>query len=56
MPAHCKELMEYHNRHVAIHPRFNKLTALRIAVEKGDGYLDKDATSHELHHHSLFVH
>ena len=31
---------------VAIHPRFNKLiTALRTAVEKGDGSLDKDATS-----------
>jgi hypothetical protein len=57
MPAHCKELMEYHNGHVAIHHRFNKrITALRTAVEKGDGSLDKDATSHKLHHHSLFVH
>jgi hypothetical protein len=33
---------------VAIHPRFNKLiTALRTAVEKGDGTLDKEATSHD---------
>jgi hypothetical protein len=31
---------------VFIHPKFNKLiTSLRTAVEKGDGSLDKDATS-----------
>ena len=31
---------------MAIHSRFNKLIiALRTAVEKGDGSLDKDATS-----------
>jgi len=34
MLAHCKELMEYQNGYVAIHPRYNKLiTALRTAVE-----------------------
>jgi hypothetical protein len=46
MLAHRKEMLEYHNGQVAIHPRFNKLiTALRTAVEKGEGSLDKDATS-----------
>jgi hypothetical protein len=46
MLAHCKEMLEYQNGHMAINPRFNKLiTALRTAVEKGDGSLDKDATS-----------
>ena len=30
------------------HPRFNKLiAALRTAVENGNGYLDKEATSHD---------
>ena len=44
--AYAKELMEYKNGQVAIHPRFNKLiTALRTAVENGEGMLDKDATS-----------
>ena len=33
---------------MAIHPRFNKLiTALRTAVENGEGSLDKEATSHD---------
>jgi hypothetical protein len=33
---------------VAIHPRFNKLiTALKTAIEKGEGTLDKEATSHD---------
>ena len=46
MLAHRKEIMEYRNGLVAINPRFNKLiTSLRTAVEKGDGSLDKDATS-----------
>jgi hypothetical protein len=46
MLAHCKELMEYKNGQVAIHPRHSKLiTALRTAVEKGEGQLDKEATS-----------
>ena len=46
--AHCKELLEYRNRYMSINPRFNKLiTALRTAVEKGEGTLDKEATSHD---------
>ena len=48
MLAHCKELMEYNNGLMAIHPRFNKLiTSLRTAVENEEGYLDKDATNHD---------
>jgi hypothetical protein len=48
MLAHCKELLEYQNGMVAIHPRFNKLiTALRTAVENGEGILNKEATSHD---------
>jgi hypothetical protein len=36
MIAHCKEMMEYHNGLMAIHPRINKLiTSLRTAVENG---------------------
>jgi hypothetical protein len=46
MLAHCKELLEYQNGMVAINPSHNKLiTALRTAVEKGEGQLDKEATS-----------
>ena len=48
MLAHCKELLEYKNGMVAIHPRYNKLiTVLRTAVENGEGVLDKEATSHD---------
>jgi hypothetical protein len=48
MLAHCKEMIEYHNGTVAIHPRHNKLiTSLRTAVENGECMLDKDATSHD---------
>ena len=48
MLAHCKGLLEYQNVMDAIHPKFNKLiTALRTAVENGEGYLDKEATSHD---------
>jgi hypothetical protein len=48
MLAHTKEMIEYNKGQVAIHPRFNKLiTALRTAVEKGEGSLDKEATSHD---------
>jgi hypothetical protein len=47
MLAHTKELMEYRNGQVTIHPRFKMLIfALRTAVEKGEGQLDKEATSH----------
>jgi len=46
--AHCKQMLEYNNGTVAIHPKFNKLiTALRTAVENGEGYLDKETTSHD---------
>ena len=48
MLAHCKEMLEYRNGYVAINPVHSKLiTALRTAVEKGDGTLDKEATSHD---------
>ena len=48
MLAHAKEILEYKNAQVAIHPRYNKLIiALRTAVENGEGSLDKEATSHD---------
>jgi hypothetical protein len=48
MLPHCKEMLEYRNGQIAIHPRFNKLiTALRTAVENGEGIIDKEATSHD---------
>jgi hypothetical protein len=41
-------MMEYRNGNVAIHPKHSKLiTALRTAVENGEGMLDKEATSHD---------
>jgi hypothetical protein len=47
MLAHVKELLEYQNGMVAIHPRHNKLIiSLRTAVENGEGSPDKEATSH----------
>lgn len=46
--ANCKQMLEYNGGTVAIHPRFNKLnSALRTAVENGEGYMDKEATSHD---------
>jgi hypothetical protein len=48
MLAHAKEMLEYRNGQVAIHPRHTKLlTSFRTAVENGEGMLDKDATSHD---------
>ena len=48
MLAHAKAMMEYHNGQVAINPKHNKLvTVLRMAVENGEGSLDKEATSHD---------
>jgi hypothetical protein len=48
MLSHCKELLKYRNGYVTIHPKFTKLiTALRTAVENGEGALDKEATSHD---------
>ena len=41
-------MLVYGSGNVAIHPKFNKLiTALRTAVEKGEGMLDKEATSYD---------
>ena len=41
-------MLEHNNGPVAIHPGFNKLiTELRTAVENGEGYLDKEAISHD---------
>ena len=49
MLAHCKELLEYQQGMVAIHLRYSKLiTALRTAVENGEGMLDKEATRFDL--------
>jgi hypothetical protein len=40
--------MEYNEGMVAINPRFDKLiTSLRTAVDKGEGVLDKEATSYD---------
>ena len=48
MLAYCKQMLEYNNGTVAINPVHSKLiTALRTAVENGEGYLDKEATSHD---------
>ncbi|HZC48359.1 MAG TPA: hypothetical protein VE244_04790 [Nitrososphaeraceae archaeon] len=45
MLTHTKEMLEYGNGNVAIHPGFSKLiTALRTAVE--NGVLEKESTSH----------
>ncbi|MFY9965137.1 MAG: hypothetical protein WBL44_18595 [Nitrososphaeraceae archaeon] len=41
-------MLEYQNGMVAIHPKHIRLiTALRTAVENGEGSLDKEATSHD---------
>jgi hypothetical protein len=46
--AHCKEMLEYRNGHIAISPMHTKLIiALRTAVENGEGSLEKEATSHD---------
>jgi hypothetical protein len=48
MLSHCKELLEYRNGYVAINPKYRKLiTALRTAVENGEGVLDKGAISRD---------
>jgi hypothetical protein len=48
MLAHAKKILEYNNGTIAINPRFDKLiTSLRTAVEKGEGSLDKEATSYD---------
>lgn len=46
MLEHCKMMVE--DDRLMIHPKFNKLiTALRTAVENGEGKLDKDVTSYD---------
>jgi hypothetical protein len=46
--ANTKGRLEYQHGHTPIHRRFNKLiTALRTAVENGEGALEKGATSHD---------
>ena len=46
MLAHCKLMLE--KEYVEINPKFDKLvTALRTAFEKGEGSLDKEATSYD---------
>ena len=48
MLAHAKNILDYNNSTIAINPRFDKLiTSLRTAVEKGEGSLDKEATSYD---------
>jgi hypothetical protein len=48
MLAHTKEMLEYRNGYIAINSKHTKLiTALRTAVENGEGMLDKEATSHD---------
>jgi hypothetical protein len=48
MLTHAKKILEYNNGTIAINPRFDKLiTSLRTAVEKGEGSLDKEATSYD---------
>jgi hypothetical protein len=48
--AYCKEMLEYQNGgwgaiHETQHSKL--ITALRTAVENGEGVLDKEATSHD---------
>jgi hypothetical protein len=48
MLGNVKMLMERDGGYVAINPKFDKLiTSLRTAVEKGEGVLDKEATSYD---------
>ena len=46
MLSHCKLMLE--KEYIEINLRFDKLvTALRTAVENGEGSLDKEATSYD---------
>jgi hypothetical protein len=48
MLAYTKKILGYGSGVVSISPEHTKLiTALRTAVEKGDGSLDREATSHD---------
>jgi len=47
MLTHAKKVLEYQGGSIVINLRFDRLiTALRTAVETGEGMLDKDATSY----------
>lgn len=47
MLGNVKMLLEPNGGYVAINPKIDKLiTALRTAVEKGEGMLDKESTSY----------
>jgi hypothetical protein len=49
MQGNLKMLMERDGGYVAINQKFDKLiTSLRTAVEKGEGMLDKEATSYDV--------
>lgn len=48
MLGHVKMFFEREGGYIAINPKFDKLiTSLRTAVEKGEGMLDKEATSYD---------
>jgi hypothetical protein len=48
MLGHVKMFFEREGGYIAINPKFDKLiTSLRTAVEKGEGILDKEATSYD---------
>jgi len=48
MLGNVKMLLERDGGYVAINPKFDELiTSLRTAVEKGEGMLDKEATSYD---------
>jgi hypothetical protein len=47
MLAYCKEMLEYQNGWLLSIQVIQLITALRIAVENGEGILDKEATSHD---------
>ena len=49
MLGNLKMFMERDVDYVAINPKFDKLiTSLRTALEKGEGMLDKEATSYDV--------
>ena len=46
--TYCKTLNDRVTKVKATHPKHTKLiTAIRTALENGEGLLDKDATSHD---------
>jgi hypothetical protein len=48
MLAYCKELLEDQNWHMEVPSKYAKLVTCPLtAAERGDGTLDKEATSHD---------